>query len=135
MDSIPCILGITSDIFIVYASNMLAILGLRSMFTVLVGAMHHVRYLHTGLAVLLAFVGGKMLMPAIIPATVLSPPSQAMSLGFIFVTLLVTVLASVVANRKNQQQESACTTLVVRPATVNRRSKAVRQLLSITKRY
>ena len=62
VDSIPAILAITRDAFIVYTSNVFAILGLRSMYFALAGMMEMFRYLHYGLSVVLVFVGAKMLL-------------------------------------------------------------------------
>jgi tellurite resistance protein TerC len=62
VDSIPAILAITRDAFIVYTSNVFAILGLRSMYFALAGMMEMFRYLHYGLSVVLMFVGAKMLL-------------------------------------------------------------------------
>jgi tellurite resistance protein TerC len=62
VDSIPAILAITRDAFIVYTSNVFAILGLRSMYFALAGMMEMFRYLHYGLSLILVFVGGKMLL-------------------------------------------------------------------------
>ncbi len=62
VDSIPAILAITRDAFIVYTSNVFAILGLRSMYFALAGIMEMFRYLHYGLSVVLMFVGAKMLL-------------------------------------------------------------------------
>jgi tellurite resistance protein TerC len=61
VDSIPAILAITRDAFIVYTSNVFAILGLRSMYFALAGMMEMFRYLHYGLSLVLVFVGAKML--------------------------------------------------------------------------
>ncbi len=61
VDSIPAILAITRDAFIVYTSNVFAILGLRSMFFALAGMMRIFHLLHYGLAVVLMFIGAKML--------------------------------------------------------------------------
>lgn len=61
-DSIPAILAITKDPFIVYSSNVFAILGLRALYFALAGMMQKLRYLHYGLAAVLAFVGVKMLI-------------------------------------------------------------------------
>jgi tellurite resistance protein TerC len=60
VDSIPAVLAITRDAFIVYTSNVFAIMGLRSMYFALAGLMEMFRYLHYGLAVVLMFVGVKM---------------------------------------------------------------------------
>jgi tellurite resistance protein TerC len=62
IDSVPAVLGITHDTFLVYTSNIFAILGLRSMYFVLRGLLHRLHLLHYGLALVLAFVGAKMLV-------------------------------------------------------------------------
>jgi tellurite resistance protein TerC len=62
VDSIPAILAITRDAFIVYTSNVFAILGLRSMYFALAGMMEMFRYLHYGLSLVLISVGAKMLL-------------------------------------------------------------------------
>ncbi len=62
-DSIPAILAITRDPFIVYTSNVFAILGLRSMYFALAGMMKLFHYLNYGLSVVLMFIGAKMLLP------------------------------------------------------------------------
>src|SRR4051812_3254952 len=62
VDSIPAVLAITRDAFIVYTSNVFAILGLRSMFFALAGVLDLFEYLHYGLAAILMFVGAKMLL-------------------------------------------------------------------------
>jgi len=62
VDSIPAIFGVTSKSFIVFTSNVFAILGLRSLYFVLAGAIGYFRYLKVGLALVLVFVGVKMLL-------------------------------------------------------------------------
>ena len=62
VDSIPAVLAITRDAFIVYTSNVFAIMGLRSMYFALAGMMEMFRYLHYGLSLVLMFVGSKMLL-------------------------------------------------------------------------
>lgn len=61
VDSIPAIFGITHDAFIVYTSNVFAILGLRSIYFVLAGALRRLRYLTVGLSGVLVFIGAKMI--------------------------------------------------------------------------
>lgn len=61
IDSVPAILAITSDPFIVYSSNVFAILGMRSLYFAITGFVHLFRFLHIGLAAVLVFVGMKML--------------------------------------------------------------------------
>jgi tellurite resistance protein TerC len=62
VDSVPAVLAITPDPFVVFTSNVFAILGLRSMFFALEGVMKRFHYLHYGLAAVLGFVGAKMLL-------------------------------------------------------------------------
>jgi tellurite resistance protein TerC len=61
IDSVPAVLGVTHDTFIVYTSNIFAILGLRSLYFVLQSLLHRLHLLHYGLAAILVFVGGKMI--------------------------------------------------------------------------
>ena len=60
VDSVPAIFGVTQDPFVVFTSNMFAILGLRSLFFALAGAIQHLRYLNYGLSLVLCFIGIKM---------------------------------------------------------------------------
>jgi tellurite resistance protein TerC len=64
IDSIPAIFAITRDPFLVYSSNVFAILGLRALFFVLAGMMDKFVYLKPGVALILVFVGGKMAVSA-----------------------------------------------------------------------
>ncbi|HVU02031.1 MAG TPA: TerC family protein [Polyangiaceae bacterium] len=89
LDSIPAVFGVTKDPFIVYTSNIFAILGLRSLFFLLSGIVHRFVYLKTGLAVILAFVGGKMIVHPWFHVSIV------LSLAFIAATLAITVLASI----------------------------------------
>jgi tellurite resistance protein TerC len=88
-DSIPAVLAITLKAFIVYTSNVFAILGLRSMYFVLSGMMEVFHYLHYGLSVVLIFIGAKML------AADYYPIPTAVALGVVAAVLLISVLASV----------------------------------------
>jgi tellurite resistance protein TerC len=62
IDSIPAIFGVTREVFIVFTSNMFAIMGLRSMYFALIGLMHRFHYLKPAIVLLLAFIGVKMLL-------------------------------------------------------------------------
>jgi tellurite resistance protein TerC len=62
LDSVPAVLAVTRNPFIVYTSNVMAMLGLRSLYFVLAGALDRLRYLRPGLALLLLFTGTKMLV-------------------------------------------------------------------------
>ena len=90
-DSIPAIFGITRDPFIVYSSNLFAVLGLRGLFFLLAGAMKFFRYLKVGLSVVLVFVGTKML------AVDLYQIPAGTSLLVIGGVLSVSILASLLA--------------------------------------
>ena len=61
-DSIPAVLAITTNVLIVFTSNIFAILGLRSMYFALAGVMEKFHYLHYGLSTILVFVGAKMVL-------------------------------------------------------------------------
>lgn len=61
VDSIPAILGITTDPFLVFSSNIMAVVGLRALYFLLAGIIERVRYLHIGLGLVLVFIGAKML--------------------------------------------------------------------------
>lgn len=71
VDSIPAIFAVTKDPFLVYTSNVMAILGLRSMYFLLAGVVHRFVYLKTGLAMVLVFVGTKMLAADLVKVPVL----------------------------------------------------------------
>jgi tellurite resistance protein TerC len=88
VDSVPAVFAITQDPFVVYTSNVCAILGLRPLYFLLAGAMPHLRYLKTGLAVILAFIGAKMLL-----AYFYAIPND-WSLGIVVGILVVAVVAS-----------------------------------------
>jgi tellurite resistance protein TerC len=94
VDSIPAILAISDDPFIVYTSNAFAILGLRSLYFTLAGAIETFIYLHYGLAAILAFVGTKMVLADIYKIPIGS------ALAVIAVLLALSIGASILANRK-----------------------------------
>ncbi len=91
VDSVPAILAITDDPFIVFSSNILAILGLRALFFVVVRLIERLRYLRYGLAAILALVGAKMLLADVVHV----PPLVALALTV--AVLAVTIVASLVA--------------------------------------
>lgn len=62
LDSIPAVMGVSRDPFVILTSNIFAILGLRALYFLLAGILHKFRFLKVGLAVVLAFIGGKMLL-------------------------------------------------------------------------
>lgn len=89
LDSIPAVLAITRDAFIVFTSNIFAVLGLRSLYFLLAGVMKLFRFLGLGLAAILVFIGVKMLVSSYYDLSI------GLSLGVIAGVLAVSVLASV----------------------------------------
>ncbi|MBI4299771.1 MAG: TerC family protein [Chloroflexi bacterium] len=101
VDSIPAILAITTDPFIVYTSNVFAILGLRALYFALAGLMRVFHYLNYGLAAILIFVGGKMLLADFYKIPV------AVALGVIAFILAISVIASAIRQRKGEAEAVA----------------------------
>jgi tellurite resistance protein TerC len=88
VDSIPAVFGVTRDPFIVFTSNIFAILGLRALYFLLAGLMHKFRYLGFGLGLVLVFVGAKMLLHEWVPIP------TVWSLGIVLAILTVAVVVS-----------------------------------------
>jgi len=99
VDSIPAILAITSDPFIVYTSNVFAILGLRSLYFALAGMMEVFRFLHYGLAAILIFIGGKM-----VGSNYLEVPI-VVALGVVAGLLALSVVASLLFPKHKQRTQ------------------------------
>jgi len=97
VDSIPAIFGITRDPFIVYTSNVFAILGLRAMYFLLAGVLGRLRFLTTGLAIVLAFIGAKMLVEPWVHISVQT------SLAIVGGILLVALAASLLLPQKPKE--------------------------------
>ena len=98
VDSIPAIFAVTTNTFIVYTSNVFAILGLRSMYFLLAGVVEKFRYLRLGLAIVLTFIGLKMLVGAVgfhIPIKI--------SLAFVAIVLVGSVVASLVVSSEDER--------------------------------
>ncbi|MGC1482885.1 MAG: TerC family protein [Candidatus Acidiferrum sp.] len=90
VDSIPAVFGITRDPFIVYTSNVFAILGLRAMYFLLAGVLGRLRYLTTGLSFVLAFIGAKMIVEPWVHISV--EASLAIVAGILLVALAASLL-------------------------------------------
>src|SRR5579872_3485368 len=99
VDSIPAILAVTTDPFIVYTSNVFALLGMRALYFLLAGAADRVRYLRPGLAVILAAVAVKLLLADVWELPAWSAPA------FIAAVLSVVAVASVRANRRQARSQ------------------------------
>jgi tellurite resistance protein TerC len=99
VDSIPAVLAITRDQFVAYTSNICAILGLRSLYFLLAGLMDRFIYLRTGLALVLAFVGIKMIIADYLPIP------RTLSLGIIVLILAVTIGISMLKTQERRAAE------------------------------
>ena len=108
VDSVPAIFGITKDPFIVFTSNIFAILGLRALYFLLAGVMDLFRYLNYGLSAVLIFVGVKMVIEFWLPGNFgiaagakIVPPLA--SLLVIVSLLAISIVASLVAKRREDR--------------------------------
>jgi len=90
VDSIPAVLAITVDAFIVYTSNVFAILGLRSLYFALAGLMEIFHFLHYGLAVILVFIGAKMLLAHYYP--IKTEHALAVVAGILLISVLLSLI-------------------------------------------
>ncbi len=115
LDSIPAVFAVTKNPFIVYTSNIFAILGLRSLYFVFANAMGKFHYLQLGLAVVLSFVGAKMILTGIyhIPT--------ALSLAVIAVVLATAVVASIVRARRLAAKPVRTEEMAPMGSTMNKR--------------
>jgi TerC family integral membrane protein len=99
VDSIPAVLAVTTDPFIVYTSNVFAIMGLRSLYYLIANVMEMFAYLKLGVSFILAFVGVKMLLSDIFPIPVI------FSLGVIVGVLTLAVLTSVTLGSRGNKTD------------------------------
>lgn len=97
VDSIPAILAISKDPFIVYTSNIFAVLGLRALYFSLAGVMKYFHYLNYGLALILSFIGVKMLIEDFVHIPI------EIALGIVAGVLLLSVIASIAFPRKKNK--------------------------------
>jgi tellurite resistance protein TerC len=98
VDSIPAVFGITRDAFIVYSSNVFAILGLRALYFLLADVLEKLEYLKVGLALVLIFVGAKMIVEPWLHISV------GMSLAAVLGILVVAALISLVVKKETRSQ-------------------------------
>ncbi|MCS6884530.1 MAG: TerC family protein [Acidobacteriota bacterium] len=96
LDSIPAVFGVSSDPFVVYTSNIFAILGLRALYFALAGIMNLFHYLKVGLSIVLTFIGAKMLLSGYYKVPIL------IALAVIAVVLGLSILASLVFPSPNE---------------------------------
>ena len=108
LDSIPAVFGVTQNPFIVFTANAFALLGLRALYFLIEGLLRRLVYLALGLAVILAFIGAKLILAFLhedVSAGVPTIPTPA-SLGVIIVVLAVTVVASLLRRRTHPQERA-----------------------------
>jgi tellurite resistance protein TerC len=115
VDSIPAIFGVTQDTFLVFAANAFSLLGLRQLYFLIDGLLDRLVYLSYGLAVILGFIGFKLVVHALheneLPfvnggehVTVVPEVPTWLSLAVILVTLLVTTVASLAKDRRDRRR-------------------------------
>ena len=114
LDSIPAIFGVTKDPYIIVAANAFALMGLRQLFFLVGGLLEKLIYLSIGLAVILGFIGVKLIMEALHLNGFESVPelSIPVSLGFIVLVLLITTVASL---RKVKREPEAARSISTPP--------------------
>ncbi|HEX5195451.1 MAG TPA: TerC/Alx family metal homeostasis membrane protein [Solirubrobacteraceae bacterium] len=103
-DSIPAVFGVTTHAYIVFAANAFALLGLRALYFLISGLLDRLVYLSTGLALILAFIGAKLILEFLHEQHRAIPEvSTGVSLAVIAAVLAVTVVASMVAARRRPE--------------------------------
>ncbi len=105
LDSIPAVFGITSEAYIVFAANAFALMGLRQLFFLLKGLLGSLQHLSKGLAIILGFIGVKLVLQAIHETTSLPVPVIPvwMSLAVIVAVLAVTIIWSYASSRSTKE--------------------------------
>ncbi|HEV2425123.1 MAG TPA: TerC/Alx family metal homeostasis membrane protein [Terriglobia bacterium] len=116
LDSVPAVFAVTRDPFIIYTSNVAAVLGLRALYFVLVSGMSRIRYLRAGLAVVLVFLGAKLLVEPVIEVPILLAPATIVAI------LLVAVVASLLAEKSHAALPSPSTLPARSPASPHAQS-------------
>ncbi|MBN9101316.1 MAG: TerC family protein [Pseudonocardia sp.] len=108
LDSIPAVFGVTEEAYIVFAANAFALLGLRALFFLVQGLLDRLVYLSTGLALILAFIGVKLMLHwAHVDISASVPEiSTPVSLGVIVLVLVVVTVASLIKTRSNPEAKA-----------------------------
>lgn len=105
LDSIPAVMGISKDPLIIYTSNIFAVLGLRSLFFLLRGAVTKFDYLQQGIAIVLVFIGVKMLGEHYLSMWMSKTSQVALSLGVIVLCISGSILYSIVLDKKGTPKD------------------------------
>jgi len=114
LDSIPAVYGLTNEPYIVFMANAFALMGLRQLYFLLSGLMERLKYLGVGLAIILAWIGVKLVIHALHknelpflnngePIKAIPEISTDLSLGFILLTLVVTTVVSLIATSEKRE--------------------------------
>jgi tellurite resistance protein TerC len=106
LDSIPAAFAITADPFLVFTSNVFAILGLRSLYFALAGAIEKFRYLKTSLSAILGLIGVKMLTGDLLKEF-LGPNANLYMLGIVITILIAGAVASMIVTRREERSQQA----------------------------
>jgi tellurite resistance protein TerC len=116
LDSIPAIFGISREAFIVFAANAFALLGLRALFFLVSGLLDRLVYLSTGLSLILAFIGVKLILHyGHLRSHAIPEIAASTSLGVIVVILLITTVASLIRTRRDPRLRAHAGSLRNRP--------------------
>lgn len=102
LDSIPAVMGISRDKLVIYTSNIFAVLGLRSLFFLLRGAVSKFDYLQQGIAIVLVFIGIKMLLESWISKFISKQEMVIISLGMIMVCIAGSIFYSIFMRKKGE---------------------------------
>lgn len=105
LDSIPAVMGISRDKLVIYTSNIFAVLGLRSLFFLLRGAVSKFDYLQQGIAIVLVFIGIKMLAEKWISQVIDKQMQVVISLGVILVCIAGSIFYSIFMSKKGEPQD------------------------------
>lgn len=100
LDSIPAVMGISRDVLVIYTSNIFAVLGLRSLFFLLRGAVSKFDYLQQGIAIVLIFIGVKMLAEHYISQIISKPVQVVISLAMIILCIAGSIVYSIYHEKK-----------------------------------
>jgi tellurite resistance protein TerC len=135
LDSIPAIFGITGQAYIVFAANAFALLGLRALFFLVTGLLHRLVYLSAGLALILAFIGVKLILHWIHGINASVPEiSTLVSLAVIAAVLAVTTVASLMRSRRDPAARAHAGAILGTPRARPRAQSILARLTSLTSR-
>jgi tellurite resistance protein TerC len=128
LDSIPAVFGVTKEAYIVFVANAFALLGLRALYFLVSGLLDRLVYLSTGLSLILAFIGAKLILHyGHLQNHDIPEISTGLSLGVIGVVLLATTVASLIKARRDPDVRAHAGSVRGHPATKPAASPAPRE--------